>query len=378
MTKNVLKLNEISGVVDEVFAPRGFTASKDCKDPLAILLRSFDMHGYTVPDTVLCVGRAGAGVNNIPHAEYAQKGIVVFNTPGANANAVKELVIGAMIIGSRKIIRGINWTQSLGGEDVAKAVEKGKKAFVGQEISGKRLGIIGMGAIGRLVADAALALGMSVTGYDPYLSKDAASALDSRIAITEDIKDIYRSCDFITLHVPSTPQTKNCINKETIALMKDGVVIINCARGDLVNDSDIIDATASGKVGRYVTDLPNNNIIGKDNIITIPHLGASTPEAEDNCAVMAANQLKDFIENGNIVNSVNLPCVKAARAGAKRITVLSDGASLADITAAIGDSLSGIASAARGNVLYVIADVKNADCLDAVKALKGVKRVRVL
>ncbi len=253
-----------------------------------------------------------------------------------------------------------------------------KKAFVGQEISGKRLGIIGMGAIGRLVADAALALGMSVTGYDPYLSKDAASALDSRIAITEDIKDIYRSCDFITLHVPSTPQTKNCINKETIALMKDGVVIINCARGDLVNDSDIIDATASGKVGRYVTDLPNNNIIGKDNIITIPHLGASTPEAEDNCAVMAANQLKDFIENGNIVNSVNLPCVKAARAGAKRITVLSDGASLADITAAIGDSLSGIASAARGNVLYVIADVKNADCLDAVKALKGVKRVRVL
>ncbi len=375
---DILKLNAISSKVNDILDPKVYNVTDASSSPEAIILRSFSMHEYEVPESVIAVARAGAGVNNIPLDKMTDKGICVFNTPGANANAVKELVIGAMIIGSRKIIRGINWTQSLGGEDVAKAVEKGKKAFVGQEISGKRLGIIGMGAIGRLVADAALALGMSVTGYDPYLSKDAASALDSRIAITEDIKDIYRSCDFITLHVPSTPQTKNCINKETIALMKDGVVIINCARGDLVNDSDIIDATASGKVGRYVTDLPNNNIIGKDNIITIPHLGASTPEAEDNCAVMAANQLKDFIENGNIVNSVNLPCVKAARAGAKRITVLSDGASLADITAAIGDSLSGIASAVRGNVLYVIADVKNADCLDAVKALKGVKRVRVL
>lgn len=375
---DILKLNAISSKVNDILDPKVYNVTDASSSPEAIILRSFSMHEYEVPESVIAVARAGAGVNNIPLDKMTDKGICVFNTPGANANAVKELVIGAMIIGSRKIIRGINWTQSLGGEDVAKAVEKGKKAFVGQEISGKRLGIIGMGAIGRLVADAALALGMSVTGYDPYLPKDAASALDSRIAITEDIKDIYRSCDFITLHVPSTPQTKNCINKETIALMKDGVVIINCARGDLVNDSDIIDATASGKVGRYVTDLPNNNIIGKDNIITIPHLGASTPEAEDNCAVMAANQLKDFIENGNIVNSVNLPCVKAARAGAKRITVLSDGASLADITAAIGDSLSGIASAARGNVLYVIADVKNADCLDAVKALKGVKRVRVL
>lgn len=375
---DILKLNAISSKVNDILDPKVYNVTDASSSPEAIILRSFSMHEYEVPESVIAVARAGAGVNNIPLDKMTDKGICVFNTPGANANAVKELVIGAMIIGSRKIIRGINWTQSLGGEDVAKAVEKGKKAFVGQEISGKRLGIIGMGAIGRLVADAALALGMSVTGYDPYLSKDAASALDSRIAITEDIKDIYRSCDFITLHVPSTPQTKNCINKETIALMKDGVVIINCARGDLVNDSDIIDATASGKVGRYVTDLPNNNIIGKDNIITIPHLGASTPEAEDNCAVMAANQLKDFIENGNIVNSVNLPCVKAARAGAKRITVLSDGASLADITAAIGYSLSGIASAVRGNVLYVIADVKNADCLDAVKALKGVKRVRVL
>ncbi len=375
---DILKLNAISSKVNDILDSKVYNVTDASSSPEAIILRSFSMHEYEVPESVIAVARAGAGVNNIPLDKMTDKGICVFNTPGANANAVKELVIGAMIIGSRKIIRGINWTQSLGGEDVAKAVEKGKKAFVGQEISGKRLGIIGMGAIGRLVADAALALGMSVTGYDPYLSKDAASALDSRIAITEDIKDIYRSCDFITLHVPSTPQTKNCINKETIALMKYGVVIINCARGDLVNDSDIIDATASGKVGRYVTDLPNNNIIGKDNIITIPHLGASTPEAEDNCAVMAANQLKDFIENGNIVNSVNLPCVKAARAGAKRITVLSDGASLADITAAIGDSLSGIASAARGNVLYVIADVKNADCLDAVKALKGVKRVRVL
>ncbi|MDE6550948.1 MAG: 3-phosphoglycerate dehydrogenase [Clostridia bacterium] len=373
---DILKLNAISPKVSEILASDKYNVTDSSSSPEAIILRSFSMHEYEVPASVIAVARAGAGVNNIPLDVMTDKGICVFNTPGANANAVKELVIGAMIIGSRKIVRGINWTQSLGGEDVAKAVEKGKKAFIGQEISGKALGIVGMGAIGRLVADAAIALGMSVIGYDPYLSKDAADAMDSRIAITSDIKDVYSKCDFITLHVPSTPQTKNSINKETIALMKDGVVIINCARGDLVNDSDIIDATASGKVGRYVTDLPNNNIIGKDNIITIPHLGASTPEAEDNCAVMAAHQLKDFIENGNIVNSVNLPCVKAARAGAHRITVLADGASIADITAAIGDKLTGIASATRGNVLYVIADVNSLDCLDAVESLKGVKKVR--
>lgn len=229
---DILKLNAISSKVNDILDSKVYNVTDASSSPEAIILRSFSMHEYEVPESVIAVARAGAGVNNIPLDKMTDKGICVFNTPGANANAVKELVIGAMIIGSRKIIRGINWTQSLGGEDVAKAVEKGKKAFVGQEISGKRLGIIGMGAIGRLVADAALALGMSVTGYDPYLSKDAASALDSRIAITEDIKDIYRSCDFITLHVPSTPQTKNCINKETIALMKDGVVIINCARGE--------------------------------------------------------------------------------------------------------------------------------------------------
>lgn len=374
----VLKLNAISPKVGDILSPDSYSVTDSCTAPQAIILRSFNMHEYEVPAGVIGVARAGAGVNNIPLDVMTEKGICVFNTPGANANAVKELVIGALILGSRKIVRGINWTQTLGGEDVAKAVEKGKKAFIGQEILGKHLGIVGMGAIGRLVAEAALALGMSVTGYDPYLSKDAAAKLDSRISITSDICDIYRSCDYITLHVPSTPQTKNAINKDTIAIMKDGVVIINCARGDLVNDEDIIEATASGKVGRYVTDLPNNKIIGKDNIITIPHLGASTPEAEDNCAVMAANQLKDFIENGNIVNSVNLPCAKLPRTADKRITVLAQDAALSDITAAIGNSLKGVTSATRGNLLYVIADVSSFDCVASVSALKGVKKVREL
>lgn len=342
----------------------------------AVLVRSANMHDVELPDGLEAIARAGAGVNNIPLEKCTEKGIVVFNTPGANANAVKELVIGALIIASRKIVRGINWVQSLGGEDVAKAVEKGKKAFVGQEILGKTLGIVGLGAIGRLVSDAALALGMNVVGYDPYLSPALSAKLDSRVKTVSDLGALYAVSDYITLHVPSTPQTKGCINKDSISGMKDGVVIINCARGDLFVDDDVIEAVKSGKIERVVTDLPNNKLIGVDGIITIPHLGASTPEAEDNCAVMAAKELKDYIEQGIVVNSVNFPCLNpgAKPAGKVRITALTKTDALPEALKAVnGESKS----ATRGDYAYIVADCDE-DCSSALEKVKGVIKVRVI
>lgn len=374
---DILKLNPVSSLVSDVLTPDSYTITDSSSAPAAIIVRSFNMHEYEVPASVVAVARAGAGVNNIPLDAMTEKGICVFNTPGANANAVKELVICALLMGSRKIVRGINWVQSLAGEDVAKAVEKGKKAFVGQEILGKKLGIIGMGAIGRLVADAALALGMNVEGYDPYLSKELAAKLDSRIAITDDINDIYATCDYITLHVPSTPQTKGCINKDTIALMKDGVVIINCARGDLFVDDDVIDGVKSGKIGRIVTDLPNNKLLAVPDIITLPHLGASTPEAEDNCAVMAAKELKDYLEHGIITNSVNLPNLKASGKPADkvRITVLAKTDAVSAVLALVkGD----VTTAGKGDITYVIADCEDDSFASAIEAVPGVIRVRVI
>ncbi|MCI8421369.1 MAG: 3-phosphoglycerate dehydrogenase, partial [Clostridia bacterium] len=288
----ILKLNEISNTVSEILTPNKYTITTEAKDPKAIILRSFSMHDYDMPTSVVAVARAGAGVNNIPIEAMTQKGVCVFNTPGANANAVKELVLFALLVSSRKIYEGINWTQNLEKDGaVAKQVEKGKKAFVGQEIFGKTLGIVGLGAIGKLVANAVLALGMKVIAYDPFVT-----STDLAIDLTDDINQVYAKSDYITLHVPATPQTKNSINKDTIALMKDGVRIINLARGELVNNNDIKQAIANSKVAKYVTDLPSDDILGVDGIITIPHLGASTAEAEDNCAVMAANQLKDYLE----------------------------------------------------------------------------------
>ena len=370
----ILKLNAISPLVGDILTSDSYSISDSAASPVAILVRSANMHEYELPESVIAVARAGAGVNNIPLDKMLDKGVCVFNTPGANANAVKELVIGALILASRKIVRGINWVQTLTGEDAAKAVEKGKKAFVGREIMGKTLGIVGLGAIGRLVAGAALALGMNVVGYDPYLSPALAEKLDSRVKTVSDLDALYAVSDYITLHVPSTPQTKGCINKDSIAKMKDGVAIINCARGDLFVDDDVIEAVKSGKIDRVVTDLPNNKLLGVDGIITIPHLGASTPEAEDNCAVMAAKELKDYIEQGIVINSVNFPCLDpgAKPAGKIRVTALVKAEALpAALKAVSGD----VKTATRGEYAYLVAD-GDADCLDAISKVKGVIKAR--
>lgn len=375
--KEILKLNEISSKVNDILTADKYTVSTDCKNPEAIILRSFSMHEYDMPQSVIAVARAGAGVNNIPLDKMTEKGVCVFNTPGANANAVKELVLFALLLASRRLYEGICWTQHLekNGE-VNKQVEKGKKAFVGQEIYGKTLGIIGLGAIGKLVANAVLALGMKVIAYDPFVK-----STDLNIELTEDINEVYKNSDYITLHVPATPETKNSINKETIALMKDGVNIINLARAELVNNSDIKEALASKKVGKYVTDLPCDEILGVENLITIPHLGASTGEAEDNCAVMAANQLKDYLENGNIVNSVNFPKLQAARSGKCRVTVVSNDLdnAVSQVSVLVNKNLKAITSATRGNICYIIADLEEEIDNATLESIKAISvKVRVL
>lgn len=363
----ILKLNEISNKVSDILTPNNYSITADATDPKAIILRSFSMHEYNMPSSVVAVARAGAGVNNIPIDAMTQKGVCVFNTPGANANAVKELVIFALLVASRKIYEGINWTQKLEKDGaVAKQVEKGKKAFVGQEIFGKTLGIVGLGAIGKLVANAVMALGMNVIAYDPFVT-----STDLAIELTTDINQVYAKSDYITLHVPATPQTKNSINKATIALMKDGVRIINLARGELVNNDDIKQAITSKKVAKYVTDLPSDDILGVEDIITIPHLGASTAEAEDNCAVMAAKQLKDYLENGNVVNSVNFPKLQVARSGKCRVCVVSsDTQNALNTVSTVMKNIAAITSATRGNICYVIADLSSEADAEAIAKLK--------
>ena len=370
--QDIIKLNPISNKVNDILTADKYTILDNSPNPIAILVRSFVMHDYAVQDSVIAVARAGAGVNNIPIPQLTQKGICVFNTPGANANAVKELVICALLLGSRKIHNAINWVQGLEKDDeLPKAVEKGKKAFIGPEIYGKTLGIVGLGAIGRLVADAAIALGMTIIGYDPFLSDAAKAALEGKATIVNNLDDVYANSDYITLHVPATPDTKGFINKDSIAKMKDGVVIINCARGELFNDADLIEAVNAGKVARVITDLPNKNLTGNANIITFPHLGASTPEAEDNCAVMAANELKEFIEQGNVVNSVNFPNLKVAKIG-NRITVLANSKDAESEAAAIISSKVSIKatnSATRGDLTYIIFDVDGNVDQDLIQSL---------
>lgn len=357
---NILKLNEISPLINDILNDN-YNVTDNCDDPKGIILRSYKMHDYAINKSLLAVARAGAGVNNIPIEKMTEAGVAVFNTPGANANAVKELVICAMLLSSRKINESINWTQSLNpADDVPALVEKGKKAFIGPEIYGKKLGVIGLGAIGRMVANAAVDLGMQVYGYDPYISVDAAWSLSSNVKHVKDIKQIFSESDYITLHVPLTNDTRNVINAESISMMKNSVKIINCSRGELVNNADIIDACEVGRVAKYVTDFPNSDLIGKKNIITLPHLGASTPEAEDNCAVMAAKELKDYIENGNVVNSVNFPCISAPRTGKSRITILHKNVSNM-ISQAIKEvkniNISSLVNNSKGDIAYMIIDV---------------------
>ncbi len=380
---NILKLNEISPLVNNVLT-NDYNLTNECATPDGIMLRSFKMHDYPIPESLLAVARAGAGVNNIPLDKMTDNGVVVFNTPGANANAVKELVLTDMLISNRKIADAIDWTNKLDPQsDVAALVEKGKKAFIGPEIFGKTLGVVGLGAIGRMVANACIDLGMSVIGYDPYLSEDAAKALNNNVTVTKDLNDIFKNSDYITVHVPLTDSTKYMINKDSIAIMKDNVRIINCARGELVNNADIIEACEQGKVAKYVTDFPCGELLGKKNIIAIPHLGASTPEAEDNCAVMAANELKDYLENGNIVNSVNFPRITVAKTNNDRLTIAykNNDNMTSEVTALVSSNMANIATATRGNVGYMIIDLKksiDSKTLDAIQKLNGVLKVRVI
>ena len=365
-----------------------YTRTEKFEEADAVFVRSAKMDELKPGANLLAIARAGAGVNNIPHAEYAKQGIVVFNTPGANANGVKELVLASMLLASRDIIGGIDWVKA-NKDDAAinKTAEKAKKAFAGTEIAGKRLGVIGLGAIGQKVANAAIELGMEVFGYDPYLSVDAAWQLDHAVTHCKNVEAIYQNCDFITIPVPALDSTQGMINAETIAMMKTGVIIINCARDALVNEKDMLAALESGKVRKYVSDFPNATTAGQKGCIVIPHLGASTEEAEDNCAVMAVKEMRDFLENGNIVNSVNYPACSLGpcnKAGRIAICHRNEANIIATFTSILGTAqinIDSIANKSRGDFAYTLIDTDSAIPADVVKALEAsdaIIRVRVI
>ncbi len=380
-------LNKISAIGLENFDKSKYTYSDDVQNPDAVLVRSAAMHDMQFGDALKAIARAGAGVNNIPLDRCSEEGIVVFNTPGANANAVKELVITGLLLSSRKIVDGINWARTLEGKpDAAKLVEKGKSQFVGPEILGKKLGVIGLGAIGVLVANACIDLGMEVYGYDPYISVDAAWGLSSHVHHSVSLKDIFEKCDYITVHVPLTPETKGLINKQSISSMKVGVRILNFARGDLVDNDDIKEAVASGAVSCYVTDFPSADLIGVNGIIAVPHLGASTPESEDNCANMAAKELIDFLENGNISNSVNMPACSMARSTEVRVCVIHRNVPnmlsvISSAFAAQNINIENMLNKSRNDYAYTIVDVCGTcpdDLDEKLCEIDGILRVRVI
>ena len=365
-----------------------YARTEKFEDADAVFVRSAKMDELTPGANLLAVARAGAGVNNIPHAEYAKKGIVVFNTPGANANGVKELVIAGMLLASRDIVGGIDWVKAnVADPAINKTAEKAKKAFAGTEILGKKLGVIGLGAIGQKVANAAADLGMEVYGYDPYLSIDAAWNLNRTVKHCKNVETIYQNCDFITIHVPALDSTKGMINAEAIAMMKTGVIVINAARDALVNEKDMLAALEAGKVRKYVSDFPNATTAGKKGCIVIPHLGASTEEAEDNCAVMAVREMRDFLENGNIVNSVNYPtCTLGALTKAGRVAIChkNEANMIGTFTSILGNAkvnIDAIANKSRGDFAYTLIDTDTAIPADVVKQLEAseaVIRVRVI
>ena len=377
--KNILLMNKIAKCGTALFSSE-YTVSDSVTEPVGIMVRSASLLETAFDPTLEAIARAGAGVNNIPVDRCAEEGIVVFNTPGANANAVKELALCALFLASRDVVGGVKWAGTLEGNElgVAKAVEKGKSQFGGNEILGKTLGIIGLGAIGRLLANAAVALGMKVVGCDPYLSEAAAKQLDPSVQKLATFEDVYAVSDYISLHVPATPETKGMINASSIAKMKDGVKILNLARADLVNAAELKEALAAGKVKKYVTDFPTEETINQPGIVAIPHLGASTEEAEDNCAVMAAKQLIDFLENGNIVNSVNYPALTAQRAAAKRVCVLASAdVDVAKVVAAVPGAKGSAFAVKKAAYIVVDADEVSDETLASVKAVAGVRRVLV-
>ena len=384
---NIHYLNKISPKGTELFTEDYATAGT-LEEAQAILVRSASMHEMELPENLLAVARAGAGVNNIPLTSCADKGIVVFNTPGANANSVMELALCGMLLGARDIVGGINWVQSIkSSPDVAKLVEKGKGQFAGHEIRGKKLGIIGLGAIGGPLANRSRKLGMDVCGYDPHISVEAAWHLDRHVARVKTLDEIYTTCDVITLHVPLLDSTKKMINAEALAKMKDGVIILNFARDLLVDDDAMAEALASGKVSRYVTDFPNAKTANMPGCIAIPHLGASTEESEDNCAKMAVRQMMDYLENGNIVNSVNYPnCDMGVCQAEGRITILHRNIpnSLGRFTAAIAAdnvNIDGLMNKSRGEYAYTMLDFDqhpSEAVVEHLKQVEGVLRVRVI
>ena len=365
-----------------------YEISDTVENPDGIILRSFKMHDMEVGDNLKAVARAGAGTNNIPVDEYAKKGIVVFNTPGANANAVKELTIAGLFLASRKVTEAVDWAKTLkgNGADVGPMVEKGKSAFAGPEIKGKTLGVIGLGAIGVQVANAAEALGMKVIGYDPFLSVDAAWAINTNIKKSTDINRIFAVSDYVTLHLPLNDSTKGLVNAELLENANDGIRILNFARGELVETKALLEALESGKVASYVTDFPSDEVIGVKNVVAIPHLGASTPESEDNCATMAGKELVDYLENGNITNSVNYPSCSMPRSGDLRITIahLNKQSMLSQISSIIsqhGINIDNMINKSKKDYAYTIIDasgeVKEAD-IKAIAEIEGVLKVRII
>ena len=379
--------NKISKSGLEVFDDK-YTIGDEVENADGAIVRSAALHDVEFPASFQAIARAGAGTNNIPIDRCSEQGIVVFNTPGANANAVKELVIAGLLISSRRVISGIEWAKTLKGEGdaVGKLVEKGKGAFAGPEIKCKSLGVIGLGAIGVMVANAANHLGMKVYGYDPYLSVKSAWNLNHNAVYINDINEIFAKCDYITIHVPLTDSTKNLVNAESIAKMKEGVRILNFSRAGLVNDEALKAALESGKVASYVTDFPTEEILDVDGVIAIPHLGASTPESEDNCASMAANELIDYIENGNIVNSVNLPEITMPRSGENRICVIHKNipnmlTAITAIFANDGINIENLLNKSKGDYAYTMLDVGAADTsavADEINAIDSVIRVRII
>ncbi|WP_088105765.1 phosphoglycerate dehydrogenase [Halalkalibacter urbisdiaboli] len=363
--KTIKTLNNIAESGLKVFKDN-YTIDNDSENPDAIVVRSFNMHSLEFGDNLKAIARAGAGVNNIPVEKCTEQGIVVFNTPGANANAVKELVLTTLMASSRNLFAGVAWTKTLQdeGEKISKLVEAGKKQFVGKEIKGKTLGVIGLGAIGALVANDALDLGMDVIGFDPFISVDTAWNLSRTVQRAMSIEELYANADFITVHVPFTGDTGGMFNAETFSLMKPGVHILNFSRGELVNEKDMQAALESGKVGKYITDFPNENVLKMDNVIPIPHLGASTQESEENCAIMAARQVKEFLETGNIKNSVNFPNASLPYTGKRRVAAFHKNVPnmVGQITSAISNfnlNIADMVNRSRGEYAYTMIDIEN-------------------
>ena len=382
--------NAISSKGLSRFPAQSYQVSSESADPDGILLRSQKLHSEVMPSSVVAIARAGAGVNNIPVADYTEQGIVVFNTPGANANAVKELIVAALLMGSRDIYGGMNYVQGLteisDSAEMGKLLEKEKKRFAGAEVQGKTLGVVGLGAIGSMIANLALELGMNVVGYDPAISVEAAWQLSSSVERMDNLEALLARADFITLHVPAIPATKHLINSKTLAGMKATAKIVNFAREEIVSTADIVDALDNGVIAGYITDFPTPELLGRSDVLLMPHIGASTEEAEENCAVMAANQLMDFLENGNIRNSVNYPQIKMARNGGTRITFSNRNVPkvLGSVLSILADSelyVVDMVNKSRNDIAYNIIDIEgdfDASLKAKVAAVDGVVHVRII